>query len=392
VIANTNPPSSAIADSPEDQSLESKFSLVNKPLKVRFDRTNDFHQELKQRVDNYFTTTGRSPKDSPRMYLKSLVIFSWFLASWALLVFAAQTWWQAIILSLSLGMAMAGIGLSIQHDGNHKSYSDNSLINQIGGFGADILGVSSYLWKQQHNLLHHSYTNVWGVDHDINLGDLSRLAPQQERYWFHRFQHIYLPILYTLLVVAWHFYRDFKDLILGSIGEYKIPRPKGKDLVVLVVGKITFFTMAFVIPCYFHPAWQVILAYLGASAVAGVWLSFVFQTAHCMPQAQFVSLPDDSQPLANNWAVHQLETTVDFAPNNALLTWYIGGLNYQVEHHLFPGISHVHYPAIAPIVEATCKEYGVVYNVLPSFTSAIGSHIHWLWLMGQETQETDRIV
>ncbi len=388
MTANTKPnPTLDSRNSAENLvSQSSQFSSANQHLKVKYDRTNDFHQELKHRVDNYFVTTGQSPKDAPRMYLKTLTIFSWFLISWVLLVFVAQTWWQATILNLSLGMAMAGIGLSIQHDGNHKSYSDNTIINQICGFGADILGVSSYLWKQQHNLLHHSYTNVCGVDHDINMGALCRLAPQQKHYWFHRFQYIYLPVLYSLLVVAWHFYRDFKDLLLGSIGEYKIPRPKGKDLVIVIVGKLTFFTLAFVIPCYFHPTWQVLVAYFGASAIAGLWLSFVFQTAHCMPEAKFVSLPENSQPLADNWAVHQLETTVDFAPNNALLTWYIGGLNYQVEHHLFPGICHVHYPAIAPIVEATCKEYGVKYNVLPSFTAAIKSHIHWLWLMGQPDQ------
>lgn len=385
MTANTKPnPTLEPRNSAEDLvSSSSQFHVANQHLKVKYDRTNDFHQELKRRVDNYFVTTGRSPKDAPRMYLKTLTIFSWFLVSWVLLVFVAQNWWQATLLNLSLGMAMAGIGLSIQHDGNHKSYSDNTIINQVCGFGADILGVSSYLWKQQHNLLHHSYTNVCGVDHDINMGALCRLAPQQERYWFHRFQHIYLPVLYSLLVIAWHFYRDFKDLLLGSIGEYKIPRPKGKDLVVIIVGKLTFFTLAFVIPCYLHPTWQVLTAYFGASAIAGLWLSFVFQTAHCMPEAEFVSLPENSQPLPNNWAVHQLETTVDFAPNNALLTWYIGGLNYQVEHHLFPGICHVHYPAIAPIVQATCEEYGVKYNVLPSFTAAIRSHIHWLWLMGQ---------
>lgn len=384
MIANTKPNSTLVSgDTTENLvSQSSPLSIANQPLRVKFDRTDNFHQELKHRVDAYFKTTGRSPKDAPQMYLKTLIILSWCAVSWGLLVFAAQSWWQAVFLCFSLGMAMAGIGLSIQHDGNHKSYSNNTIVNQITGFGADVLGVSSYLWKQQHNLLHHSYTNVCGVDHDINMGALCRLAPQQKRYWFHRFQYIYLPVLYSFLVVAWHFYRDFKDLILGSIGEYKIPRPQGKDLVLVVLGKLTFFTLAFGIPLYFHPAWQVIAAYFGVSAVTGLWLSFVFQTAHCMPEAEFVSLPENSQPLANNWAVHQLETTVDFAPHNALLTWYIGGLNYQVEHHLFPGICHVHYPAIAPIVQATCQEYGVKYNVLPSFTAAIGSHLRWLRQMG----------
>jgi linoleoyl-CoA desaturase len=362
------------------------LSLSNKHLKVKFDRTNEFHQELKRRVDDYFTTTGNTQKDVPQMYRKTLVILAWFVLSWGLLVFAAQIWWQAVILCISLGLAMGGIGFSIQHDGNHGAYSDRPILNQITGFGADLMGVSSYLWNMQHTLLHHSYTNVWGVDHDINLGILARFAPQQERMWFHRFQHIYLPVLYSFLMVAWHFYRDFKDFIRGSIGEYQIPRPQGKDLWVFIAGKIGFFALAFGIPCYFHPVWQVIVCYLGTSAVVGLLLSFVFQTAHCMPEAKFVDLPTNGQSLDNNWAVHQLETTVDFAHNNRLLSWYVGGLNFQVEHHLFPGICHIHYPAIAQIVRDTCQEYGVTYNVLPSFRAAIASHLRWLWMMGNDVE------
>jgi linoleoyl-CoA desaturase len=372
---------SSVKATPQSDS-GNKFSLVNRHLKVKFDRADAFHMELKRRVDNYFTVNGISPKDNPPMYLKTITIFTWFIASWGLLVFAAQTWWQAALLCLSLGMAMAGIGLSIQHDGNHGAYSRSRLINAIAGFGADIAGVSSYFWNYQHTLLHHSYTNVWGVDKDIQLGLLARFAPQERQMSFHRYQHIYLPVLYGLLMIGWHFFRDFKDFVLGTIGDYKIPRPQGVDLVVFIAGKLTFFSLAFIIPSCFHPLWQVVGFYVLTACIVGWWLSFVFQTAHCMPEVDFVDMPAPGETIANNWAVHQLETTVDFAQDNWFLTWYIGGLNYQVEHHLFPNICHVHYSAIAPIVRDTCAEYGIKYHVRPTFANAIAAHLQWLKVMG----------
>ncbi len=359
-------------------------TVANRHLKVKFAPTNSFHKQLKRRVNQHFIAHDRSPKDSANLYQKTFVIMTWFIVSWTLLVFAAQTWWQAGFLCMSLALAMGGIGFSIQHDGNHKAYSTQSWINQVAGFGADLMGVSSYFWNLHHTLLHHSYTNVCGVDLDIDLGVLARYAPQQERRWFHRFQHLYLPVLYCLLLINWHVYRDFNDLVQASIGDYKIPRPKGKDLVLFVVGKIGFFALAFGIPLCFHPFWQVMVGYGVTSAIVGLLLSIVFQTAHCMPQAKFVDIPANAQTLDDNWAVHQLETTVNFAPNNQLLSWYVGGLNYQVEHHLFPGISHVHYPELATIVRETCEEYGVIYNTLPTFRDAIAAHFEWLRIMGNE--------
>lgn len=361
-----------------------KTNVVNHHLKVKFAPTNSFHKELKRRITQHFVRNEISTKDDVKLYQKTLVIMTWFIVSWTLLVFAAQTWWQAGLLCISLALAMGGIGFSIQHDGNHKAYSSHSWINQMAGFGADLMGVSSYFWNLHHTLLHHSYTNVCGVDLDIDLGVLARYAPQQERRWFHRFQHLYLPVLYCFLLVNWHFYRDFNDFVRGTVGEYKIPRPKGNDLLLFIVGKIGFFALAFGIPCWFHPVSQVMVGYLFTSAIVGLLLSFVFQTAHCMPQAKFVDIPADDRPLEDNWAVHQLETTVNFAPNNQLLSWYVGGLNYQVEHHLFPGISHVHYPEMATIVRDTCEEYGVTYNALPTFRDAIVAHFEWLWIMGHE--------
>lgn len=224
--------------------------------------------------------------------------------------------------------------------------------------------------------------NIDGYDSDINLGALARFSPQQKRYWHHRWQHIYLWALYGLTVFSWHLHDDFRDVITATIGKRPFPRPRGKDLVVFLVGKAVFFTLAFGLPLVFHSVAAVLLCYAVVALVAGLQLALVFQLAHAVEEAAF---PPPSSPghMDTPWAIHQLETTANFSRDNRVITWLVGGLNFQVEHHLFPRICHTHYPAISRVVEATCREYGVPYHVNRSFGAGIASHYRWLRRMGQ---------
>ncbi len=358
-------------------------SATTSKTKVQYLRDATFHRELKRRVEEYFEQTGLPRRDSPQMFRKTAVILCWLAISWAMLVFMASNWWQVLLLSLSLGLAMAGIGFSVQHDGGHGAYSERKSVNQLMAMSLDLLGGSSYIWKWQHNVIHHSYTNIVGVDHDIDLGILCRFAPQQRHLWFHRFQHLYLWPVYGLLAFNWHFYSDFQKIVQGRIGEHNFPRPRGRDLAVVLLGKVIFFSWAFLVPALFHPLWQVVVCYLITSCVASFVLSIVFQAAHCVQEAAFPAIPEDSNQVGNTWAMHQVETTVDFGRDNPLLTWYVGGLNFQVEHHLFPDVCHVHYPALSPIVESVCSEFGVRYASHQTFLGAVSSHARWLRLLGQ---------
>ena len=248
------------------------------------------------------------------------------------------------------------------------------------------MGGSSYLWDWKHNTIHHTYTNITGHDDDINLGFLARLSPHQRHYWFHRLQGIYLWALYGLLAIKWHFIDDFQQIAVGRIGDRKIPRPKGMDLVVFITGKALFFSMAFVIPMLLHPVLPVLVTYAIAAFVSGIVLSIVFQLAHCVEEADFpmpVTSPTGVSEMATGWAVHEVQTTVDFSRGNRLLGWYVGGLNYQIEHHLFPKICHVHYPELSAIVEDVCREFGVRYAAHRSFLSALASHYRWIAAMGR---------
>jgi len=351
----------------------------------KFSNSDRFLHALRNRVDAYFEKTGHSRRDSPKMYFKTATILAWFFGAYFLLLFAVHQWWLIVPLAIVLGLALAAIGFNIQHDGSHKAYSKRPWVNKTMALILDLMGGSSYMWDWKHNSIHHTYTNITGHDDDIDLGFLARLTPHQRRFWFHRLQGFYLWMLYGFLSIKWHFFDDFYQIARGKIGDKKIPRPKGMDLVVFITGKAIFFTMAFVVPILLHPVWAVLVTYAIAAFVSGIVLSIVFQLAHCVEEADF-PMPevaaDGSKRMANGWAVHEVETTVNFSRKNRVLGWFVGGLNFQIEHHLFPKICHVHYPEISKIVEEVCKEFGVRYAAHGTFFSALMSHYRWLRFMG----------
>jgi linoleoyl-CoA desaturase len=358
----------------------------NNAMKVKFTGSDRFVRELRKRVDAYFETTGRSKRDVPQMYFKTATILAWFFSAYLLLMFVVHAWWLVVPLAIVLGLATAGIGFNIQHDAGHRAYSERQWLNKLMSMTLDMVGGSSYLWDWKHNTIHHTYPNVNGQDDDINIGMLGRLTPDQPHFWFHHAQGVYLWILYGFLAIKWHLFDDFYNLAIGRIGGHKIPRPKGKNLAVFIVGKIVFFSLAFVIPMMFHKVWAVLAVYGIAAFVSGVVMSVVFQLAHCLGEAEFpvpTVVGEGKGQLPTDWAVHQVQTTVDFARNNKALSWYAGGLNFQIEHHLFHKISHIHYPALSKVVEDVCREFGVRYTAHRSMFAAVVSHAKWLFRMGR---------
>ena len=354
--------------------------------KLKFNGSDRFLRELRRQVDAYFERTGRRRRDCPQMYFKTATILAWCIGAYVLLMFVVHAWWLVLPLACVLGLSMAAVGFNIQHDAAHKAYSERPWVNKLMAMTLDLVGGSSYLWDWKHNTIHHTYTNLAGYDDDINIGFWGRLSPEQKHYPFHRLQGIYLWVLYGFLALKWHLVDDFHSLITGKIGGHKIPRPKGKDLVVFIAGKVIFFSLAFVIPMMLHPVWAVLAVYGTAAFVSGVVLSVVFQLAHCVEEADFpvpVANPAGGSKVENEWAIHQVMTTANFARRNRFLSWFLGGLNYQVEHHLFHKICHIHYPELSKVVEQVCHEFGVRYNANKTFWGAVRSHFRWLVQMGR---------
>jgi linoleoyl-CoA desaturase len=345
--------------------------------------TDPFLKDLRGRVQAYFETSGRTARDCPRMYAKTAVVLGWFGVSYISLVFFASTWWTGALASLSLALAIAAVGFNVQHDGSHRAYSRRLWVNKLMAASMDLVGASSFLWARKHNTFHHTYTNITGQDDDIDLTPLGRFSPHQRRWGFHRFQHLYLWFFYGFITLKWHLLDDFYDLARGKVGNHPLIRPRGHDLVVLIAGKVISFSLAFVIPALVHPFWLVLAFYAGTLWISGIVLSVVFQLAHVVEEAEFPSPEKGREELRAHWARHQLRTTVDFARGSRMLTWFLGGLNFQVEHHLFPRVCHIHYPALSRLVEEACAEAGVPYNAHPTFLSSLASHFHWLRRMGE---------
>jgi linoleoyl-CoA desaturase len=283
-------------------------------------------------------------------------------------------------------LAVAGIGFNIEHDGGHNAYSNRPWVNRLSALTLDLVGASSYVWRWKHAVMHHSYVNISGHDTDIDLGGLGRLSPDTPYRWYFRWQHLYLWPLYGVMVMKWHFFDDFRDVLTGRVGHGVLPRPTGWSLVSFLGGKLVFLALAFFIPLLFHPLWAVLVCYVLVFALAGLLLAVVFQLAHCVELASFTSAP--KAPIEKSWAVHQLQSTVNFAPGNRLASWCLGGLNYQIEHHLFPTICHLNYPALSSIIRRTCREHGLSYNEFPTIRAGIASHYRWLKRMGARPEIT----
>lgn len=350
---------------------------------VRFAPPTDLHRQLKARVNAYLDMQDDAAIRR-LMLTKTTLIFLWTLTSYVGLVFWASTWFEALLLSTSLGLAFGGVGFAVQHDANHGAYPVSRPVRRALGFCLDIMGGSSYIWKFQHNINHHSFTNIAGADNDINIGLLARLSPVQPHRGYHALQFLYIWPLYSLLAVNWLLWADWRDFFRGSIGYNQFPRPKGAAMLLFWLGKGIWLAVGVGIPALVHPIGYVVLFWLWTYLALGFTMAIVFQLAHIVEEAELPTVSTDDPRVDKEFALHQLSTTANFATNNRLLSWYLGGLNFQVEHHLFPRVCHLHYPGIAPIVAQTCREFDVPYCNLPTFRAALFSHARCLARMGKK--------
>ncbi len=353
----------------------------------KFSKVRSFQNDLQARVEERLAALGRTRHGGVRIYVKTAMLLLWLGLSYWGLVFWAESWWQVLPLTVSLGLAIAAAGFNVGHDGNHGAFSSSRAVNRAFGAMFDLLGGSSYIWRWKHNVFHHSYPNIVGLDDDIDVGILCRVSAHQPYFRHQRFQHLYMWALYSLIIPKWNLYDDFFHLVRGRIGDQPFPRPRGGELVLFLGGKLVFFSLAFVVPLLFHSLLTVILFYFLVMAVGGVTLSVVFQLAHSIGETSDYPADQTEEMAQREWAVHQAATTANFGRKSRLLTWYVGGLNHQIEHHLFPRISHVHLPHLADIVQQVCQEHGVPYHEHRTFWQAIVSHYQLLREMGRPPAE-----
>lgn len=359
--------------------MKPKVKFVNK------DKTK-FFDTLKERVDLYFVENNITQHANSTMVFKTIFMLSLYFVPYALIMSNSLDLMGMWVCSLIMGLGLAGIGMSVMHDANHGAYSSNAFVNQVISLSLTLVGGDNKNWKTQHNILHHTYTNIHGHDRDIDNKVIMRFSPGGKYSSIQRFQVAYVFVFYAVMTLYWttakDFIQHFEFIKQGHNRESK--RDQAKNLVRLIAWKLVYITYIIVLPMILLDLsfLQVFIGFLSLHAVAGIILSVIFQLAHVVEGTTFPT-PDEKGNIENEWAIHQLETTADFAKNNPLITFYVGGLNYQAIHHLFPRICHVHYPAIAPIVEETAKEFGVPYLYNESFGKAFVSHIRILSKLGK---------
>jgi linoleoyl-CoA desaturase len=360
---------------------------------VKFINNNktDFYQVLKKKVDDYFLENNLSKHANPTMVIKTIIILSLYIGPYLLIMSNRFSPVQMLFLVVLMGVGASGIGMSIMHDANHGAYSENPVINRLLGATFYLVGLNVCSWKITHNIKHHTYTNIYSrefkMDEDLEEPRYLRLSPNADLKPWHKYQHLYTNFLFSIQVLKWIMYRDFN---LFFRRDYKILKNSGKknilikEIIILFGLKIIFGFFMVVLPLLILNInlWQLIIGLFIFNLVSGNITYTIFQLAHVVEKATF-PLPENGI-IKNDWAAHQLATTVNFARNNKILSWYIGGLNFQTEHHLFPQICHVHYPAISEIVKQTASEYNLPYNDYPTFFSAVRSHYRLLKKFGKE--------
>jgi linoleoyl-CoA desaturase len=355
--------------------------------RVKFVNTQktQFLKTLKQRVDKYFTDNNIDKQANSTMVVKSIVLLSMYILPFVVLYTFHLPWWGVIVCFIISGFGIAGVGMGVMHDANHGAYSHNKFINSILGGTLNLLGGFDVNWRLQHNILHHTYTNITHVDEDIEPRVKMRWSPHFKWFAIQRYQHIYAFFAYSLATWSWTFIKDYKQFYnYSNNGVNKGSKSEiAYDLIKLIVFKLFYYAYMLILPIYWlgYNGGLIFGGFMLMHAIGGLVLSTVFQLAHVVEGAEF-PLPNDKGEIENEWAIHQMQTTADFGHGNKLLTWYAGGLTHQIEHHIFPDICHVHYPAIAPIVKATAEEFGVPYIYNDSYISALKSHIRTLKKFG----------
>ncbi|MCX8080163.1 MAG: acyl-CoA desaturase [Bacteroidia bacterium] len=333
---------------------------------IRFNNSNRrFYLELKKRVDAYFQENSLSKTGDYRLYFKALFMLAVYATSYFMILFSVfDSKLMMWLMSFFMGLSMAGIGMGVMHDAAHSSFSKKSRVNKLLSFTLNLGGGHYLNWKIQYNVIHHTFTNIHRHDEDIDVPFFLRFEPHSVRRFIHRFQFIYAWFFYGLLTLNWILIKDFIQIFrYNNIGHLKASNTNlKKELGVIVITKMFYFS--YMLLPYFLISdlkfWQWIVGFLTLHFTAGFILSVVFQMAHVVTETGF-PVSSDGQNMDNDWATHQLHTTMNFGTKNRLLTWLTGGLNHQVEHHLFPTISHIHYSKLSKIVKQTAHEFGLPY-------------------------------
>ncbi|MEM7656652.1 MAG: acyl-CoA desaturase [Bacteroidota bacterium] len=353
-----------------------------------------FFLTLRSRIQARFTEQGSLRYGGTELLIKAVLLLVSWRGMYAYVLFGGVPRWELWLLCIGLGLGKAMVGASVMHDACHGSFSRHRWINQLASHTMLLLGGDKLVWQTSHNILHHSFTNIYGHDIDLDAGNgILRFTDQAEWKPHHRYQAWYAYFLYSLLTLTWVFFTDLVKMrrFVKAGLTYGRATNVAWNWIHLILGKVFYFGFWLGLPLWLTDLvwWQIGIGFLTMHLVAGIYLTLIFQLAHLTPESAMPS-PNDNGKMEDAWAVHQLQTTANWAMQNPVANWITGGLNHQIEHHLFPRISHVHYPRIATIVQKTAEEFGVPYVRYPTFWSAVQAHVKHLKELGEPPLPMDQ--
>lgn len=344
-----------------------------------------FLATTRKRVDQYFKETNTTRNANTQMWIKAVIFLGGFFGTYALIISNLFSPWVMLPLAAALGVFSAFVGFNICHDAIHGSFSSNKTVNKIFSYLFNFLGASPYVWSITHNVVHHTYTNIPGHDEDIEIAPgLIRISDEEPVNRIQRYQHWYAFPLYSLASISWAFRKDFKKFFQPKVGEQETKHPK-KEYFNLFFFKAIYYFLFIMLPLLVLDItwWQFIIGFLTMHIAQGLTMGLVFQLAHVVEGTDF-PVPNTTGNMEEAWAEHQMRTTANFATGNRVAAFLLGGLNRQIEHHLFPKICHIHYGKIGKIVKETAKEFNLPYIESPSFFAALKSHYRILRKFGKE--------
>ncbi|MCW3071082.1 MAG: acyl-CoA desaturase [Bacteroidetes bacterium] len=357
-----------------------------KTIKFVSNDRSQFTTTLRKNVNSYFREQELSQKGNGGLALKICAMLSLYLVPFILILTVPMAGWMMFPLSILMGIGMAGVGMSVMHDAAHGSSTGKKWLNKLLSNTIYLIGGSAFTWNVQHNVKHHTFTNIDGFDEDIHTKALIRLSKQAPLRKFHRFQYIYAFFFYMLMTIAklGNDFKQLKEYNGNGLTKQQNAKPKWEFFKLILLKCLYVFTFLGLPLIFSGFSWGIVLlGFLAMHLTGGAIMAIVFQMAHIAENADQPTLNEDGN-IENEWAIHELLTTVNFSRNNRVLGWFVGGLNFQIEHHLFPNICHIHYRKISPIVEQTAKDFGLRYNLQPSFYRAMVSHTRMLKALGRQ--------
>jgi len=356
----------------------------------KYVKKSPFYSELKDKVRQHFKATDQDPQMAVGIFSRLALVYLLVIVTYILAHFSTDNFYANCLFALFFALGQSWLSIHMMHDTCHAAISHSPMVWKLLGASFDfITGASFYAWNHQHVIGHHLYTNVRNADPDLGQGevDFRIVTPYQKREWYHKYQHIYAPILYGLYTMKYRL-QDSETFTKRTNGAIRVTNPTTFDYGAYIVGKLSFIFFRFILPLkYGMPLTDLLVYFVITEMVFGWYLTINFQVSHVAEDLQFYATPGQpNEPIHINedWAILQMKTTTDYGHGSLMCNFFSGGLNHQVVHHLFPSIAQEFYPQLVPIIKEVAKKYNVTYHHKPTFTEAIMAHINYLYKMGND--------